>query len=141
MKSIVGSIVDPLADKLLMTVCTVSLGYVHAIPPVIASIIIGRDVMLSFMSFYYRYKSLPAPKTFDKFISIGQIPTISVHPNMLGKINTALQMVYIGSLVYRPLVESVVSGAVYDGLGLVVGRPLASGANYLFSKSSWRYVK
>ena len=75
------------------------------------------------MSFYYRYKSLPAPKTFDKFISIGQIPTISVHPNMLGKINTALQMVYIGSLVYRPLVESVVSGAVYDGLGLVVGRP------------------
>ena len=46
MKSIVGSIVDPLADKLLMTVCTVSLGYVHAIPPVIASIIIGRDVML-----------------------------------------------------------------------------------------------
>lgn len=26
MKSIVGSIVDPLADKLLMTVCTVSLG-------------------------------------------------------------------------------------------------------------------
>ena len=142
MKSIVGSIVDPLADKLLMTVCTVSLGYVHAIPPVIASIIIGRDVMLSFMSFYYRYKSLPAPKTFDKFISIGQIPTISVHPNMLGKINTALQMVYIGSLVYRPLVESVVSGAVYDGLGLVVGATtLASGANYLFSKSSWRYVK
>ena len=142
MKSIVGSIVDPLADKFLMTVCTLSLGYVHAIPPVIASIIIGRDVMLSFMSFYYRYKSLPAPKTFDKFISIGQIPTISVHPNMLGKLNTALQMVYIGSLVYRPILEGVVSAGVYDGMGMVVGATtLLSGANYLFSKSSWRYVR
>ncbi|RCK56444.1 Cardiolipin synthase (CMP-forming) [Candida viswanathii] len=121
MKSVVGSIIDPLADKFLMTVCTLSLGYVHAIPPVIASIIIGRDVMLSFMSFYYRYKSLPRPRTFDKFVSIGQVPTISVHPNLLGKANTALQMLYIGSLVYRPLIELVVSDAFFDGFGLVVG--------------------
>ena len=85
MKSVVGSIIDPLADKFLMTACTLSLGYIHAIPPAIASIIIGRDVMLSFMSFYYRYKSLPAPRTFEKFVSIGQVPTISVHPNLLEK--------------------------------------------------------
>lgn len=85
MKSVVGSIIDPLADKFLMTACTLSLGYIHAIPPAIASIIIGRDVMLSFMSFYYRYKSLPPPKTFEKFVSIGQVPTISVHQIYLEK--------------------------------------------------------
>lgn len=142
MKSVVGSIIDPLADKFLMTVCTLSLGYVHAIPPAIASIIIGRDVMLSFMSFYYRFKSLPQPRTFDKFVSIGQIPTISVHPTMLGKVNTALQMVYIGSLVYRPLLELVVSGVFFDGFGLLVGATtLLSGANYVFSKNAWKYVK
>ncbi|KAI5966689.1 hypothetical protein KGF57_000653 [Candida theae] len=142
MKSVVGSIVDPLADKFLMTICTVSLAYVHSIPPIIATIIIGRDVMLSLMSFYYRFKSLAPPRTFNKFVSIGQYPTISVHPNFLGKLNTALQMLYIGSLVYRPLLESVVSGAAFDGLGLVVGATtLLSGANYVFNKNSWRYVK
>ncbi|KAL6453894.1 CRD1 Cardiolipin synthase [Candida maltosa Xu316] len=142
MKSVVGSIIDPLADKFLMTVCTLSLGYIHSIPPLIASIIIGRDVMLSFMSFYYRYKSLPVPRTFDKFVSIGQIPTISVHPNLLGKVNTALQMFYIGSLVYRPLLESVVTNEMFDTFGWVVGATtLLSGANYIFSKNSWKYVK
>lgn len=142
MKSVVGSIVDPLADKFLMTICTLSLAYVHSIPPILASIIIGRDVILSFMSFYYRFKSLTPPRTLNKFVSIGQYPTISVHPNFLGKLNTALQMLYIGSLVYRPLLESVVNDAAFEGLGLIVGATtLMSGANYIFNKNSWKYVK
>lgn len=142
MKSVVGSIVDPLADKFLMTVCTLSLAYVHSIPPILASIIIGRDVILSFMSFYYRFKSLTPPRTLNKFVSIGQYPTISVHPNFLGKLNTALQMLYIGSLVYRPLLDSVVNDAAFEGLGLIVGATtLLSGANYIFNKNSWKYVK
>lgn len=142
MKSVVGSIVDPLADKFLMTVCTLSLAYVHSIPPVLASIIIGRDVMLSFMSFYYRFQSLAPPRTLNKFVSIGQYPTISVHPNFLGKLNTALQMLYIGSLVYKPLLESVIGDVAFEGLGLLVGATtLLSGANYVFNKNSWKYVK
>lgn len=144
MKSVVGSIIDPLADKFLMTVCTLSLAYAYSIPPIIASIIIGRDVLLSFMSMYYRYKSLPVPKTFAKFVSIGQFPTISVHPNMLGKFNTALQMLYIGVLVYRPLLDDYlnVPEVTYDWLGLIVGATtVASGATYVFGKNSWRYVK
>ncbi|CAI5757754.1 unnamed protein product [Candida verbasci] len=142
MKSIVGSIVDPLADKFLMTVCTLSLAYIESIPLLIASLIIGRDVMLSFMSFYYRWKSLPPPITFDKFVSIGQIPTISVHPNLLGKINTGLQMIYIGGLVYKPLFENYISDFMFDGFGYIVGfTTLLSGLNYIFSKNSWKYVK
>ncbi|KAI3404672.1 hypothetical protein KGF56_002506 [Candida oxycetoniae] len=125
-----------------MTVCTLSLAYAHSIPPVIASIIIGRDVLLSFMSFYYRFKSLPLPRTFDRFVSIGQIPTISVHPNLLGKLNTALQMLYIGSLVYKPILEEYIADSFFNDLGWIVGATtLLSGASYVFSKSSWKYVK
>ncbi|CAK9438737.1 uncharacterized protein LODBEIA_P29610 [Lodderomyces beijingensis] len=144
MKSVVGSIIDPLADKLLMTVTTLSLAYVHAIPPAIASIIIGRDVLLSSMATYYRIKSLPKPRTFDKFVSIGQVPTISVHPNLLGKVNTALQMLYIGGLVYRPLLDNsgMAVDVAFDALGLIVGATtLLSGASYVFGKNSWKYVK
>lgn len=145
MKSIVGSIIDPLADKFLMTVCTLSLAYVNSIPLGIASIIIGRDVMLSFMSFYYRWQSLDHPKTFKNFVSIGEKPTISVHPNMLGKVNTGLQMVYIGSLVYRPLIEALMTTNLevyYLGLGGLVGlTTILSGATYIFSRNSMKYVK
>lgn len=145
MKSVVGSIIDPLADKFLMTVCTLSLAYANSIPLSIASVIIGRDVMLSFMSFYYRWKSLDHPRTFNNFISIGQKPTISVHPNLLGKVNTALQMFYIGSLVYRPLIETFIESNLdlyFLGLGGIVGiTTILSGATYVFSRNSMKYVK
>ncbi|KAK6203642.1 CDP-alcohol phosphatidyltransferase-domain-containing protein [Scheffersomyces amazonensis] len=145
MKSVVGSIIDPLADKFLMTVCTVSLATVNSIPLSVASIIIGRDVILSFMSFYYRYYSLQPPRTFDKFISINQIPTISVHPNLLGKVNTGLQMVYIGGLVFKPIIEtqllSMNLDIYFQGMGMIVGlTTLLSGLTYIFGKNSFRYV-
>ncbi|KAI5966313.1 uncharacterized protein KGF55_000622 [Candida pseudojiufengensis] len=144
MKSIIGSIIDPLADKFLMTVCVLSLTYISSIPWGVATIIIGRDLILSFMSIYYRYKSLPQPKTFNKFVSIGQIPTISVHPNFLGKFNTFLQMLYIGSLVYKPLLDNYITNTslYFDGFGYLVGiTTFLSGLNYIFNKNSWKYIK
>ncbi|RLV91261.1 Cardiolipin synthase [Spathaspora sp. JA1] len=145
MKSVIGSIIDPLADKFLMTVCTVSLAYINSIPLSVASIIIGRDVMLSFMSFYLRYMSLDKPRTFSKFVSIGSNPTISVHPNLLGKINTMLQMIYIGSLVYRPLIEGLIDTNLdlfFSGFGGVVGlTTFISGLTYVLNRNSWKYVK
>ncbi|EGW34622.1 cardiolipin synthase [Spathaspora passalidarum NRRL Y-27907] len=145
MKSIVGSIIDPLADKFLMTTCTLALAYINSIPLSVASIIIGRDVILSFMSFYLRYMSLDKPRTFSKFVSIGSNPTISVHPNLLGKFNTMLQMVYIGSLVYRPLLESLISENLdlfFQGFGGLVGvTTVISGLTYVLNRNSWKYVK
>lgn len=134
MKSVLGSILDPAADKLLMAVCTLSLTYTSAIPGAVAAIIIGRDAMLSAMAFYYRFKSLDAPRT-RKFFNLVRYPTISVHPDMLGKANTALQMVYIGGLVCRPWVEQVAGvalGTQFETLGMVVAATtLASGLSYL----------
>ncbi|KAK6461993.1 CDP-alcohol phosphatidyltransferase-domain-containing protein, partial [Scheffersomyces coipomensis] len=145
MKSVVGSIIDPLADKFLMTVCTVSLAAINHIPLSIALIIIGRDVMLSFMSFYYRYKSLEKPITFDKFISINQIPTITVHPNLLGKINTGIQMVYIGGLVFKPIIESSILminlDLYFNWISVLVGATtILSGLTYVVGKNSFRYI-
>ena len=82
MKSIIGSILDPMADKLLMTICTVSLSYISSMPLYLPCLIIGRDVLLSFMAIYYRYVTLPPPKTFKRLINIS-IPTVSVHPNFI----------------------------------------------------------
>lgn len=145
LKSVLGSILDPMADKFLMTVCTVSLGYQGGIPLYVAGLIIGRDVMLSFMAFYYRYVTLPAPKTLKRYMDLS-IPTVSVHPNTLGKVNTALQMVFIGSVVMRPAFEMVLAAnmldSFYGAFGLLVATTTTlSGLSYLFSRNAFKVLK
>lgn len=148
MKSIIGSILDPMADKLLMTICTISLSYVSIMPFYLACLIIGRDVMLSFMAVYYRYVTLPQPKTFKRLIDIS-IPTVTVHPNLLSKVNTALQMVYIGSLVLQPGLEAIILNELVNpfhtflhGFELLVATTtFLSGCTYIFSKNAVRLVK
>lgn len=82
MHSVLGSILDPAADKALVTTLTISLAvkgmlprtsYIsplhHIHPPSVlvsepvwlATIIIGRDALLSLSAFYIRYTSLPHP--------------------------------------------------------------------------------
>lgn len=78
MQSVVGTILDPAADKILMTTLTVTLAMKDLIPGVclckhargvgvyaavvpVAAIILGRDVLLSLAAFYIRYTSLPPP--------------------------------------------------------------------------------
>lgn len=148
MKSIIGSILDPMADKLLMTICTLSLSYISSMPLYLACLIIGRDVLLSFMAFYYRYVTLPPPKTFKRLINIS-IPTVSVHPNLLSKVNTGLQMIYIGSLVLQPAIESIMAenwiepfhSGLYGFELLVATTTFLSGCTYIFSKKAIKPVR
>lgn len=147
LKSVVGSILDPMADKFLMTVCTVALSVQHIMPPYVALLIIGRDLMLSFMGMWIRYKSLPSPKTFTRFADV-RIPTVSVHPNLLGKVNTGLQMVYIGGLVLVPGLKILLSnytGELDDFFsvfgGIVASTTFLSGLTYIFTNNAFKYIR
>lgn len=149
MKSVIGSILDPMADKLLMTVCTACLTYTHDMPTYLGSFIIGRDVMLSIMAFYYRYITLPSPKTFRRYFDLS-LPSASVHPNMLSKVNTALQMVYIGTLVVKPYLLSFLIDDNYTQAFdiclhlfeiVVASTTILSGASYIVSSKAIKMVK
>lgn len=78
MQSVLGTILDPAADKTLVTTLVVTLTMKGLIPRKCAAltflsiystyllvplavIIMGRDVLLSISAFYIRYTSLPAP--------------------------------------------------------------------------------
>ncbi|CAK7895909.1 cardiolipin synthase (CMP-forming) [[Candida] anglica] len=148
MGTVLGSVMDPMADKFLMTVCTVSLSYASTMPLYMASLIIGRDVMLGFMAIYYRYISLPAPKTFVRYWDFS-IPSASVHPTRLSKWNTGFQMIYIGLLVMKPGIESLLGDSSWVesfqyGLTafeyLVASTTIISGGTYLFSKDAVKFV-
>jgi phosphatidylglycerophosphate synthase len=99
LKSVVGTILDPMADKFLMVTLTGALAYVGAMPRTspppgaggvlivvwLAGIILGRDIGLGIAAFYYRYISLPAPKTFMRFWDFS-LPSAEVHPTTISKV-------------------------------------------------------
>ncbi|BGP39672.1 hypothetical protein JCM10449v2_003623 [Rhodotorula kratochvilovae] len=142
MGSVLGSILDPAADKFLMTTMVVTLTMRDMLPLPLAVIILGRDVALSLAAFYFRYASLPPPKTFSRYWDFS-IPSASVHPTAISKYNTFLQLILVGSTTVAPLLPFEL-GTVMTGMQwLVAGTTIASGLSYMGtgSRAAVKYVK
>lgn len=152
LKSVVGSIIDPMADKLLMVVCTTTLAMTASIPTYVAVLIIGRDVGLVAAASIIRYVSLPAPKTFLRYWDFS-IVTVEVHPTMISKVNTGLQMLYLGSMMLKPVFMLYLSqhfGADTTQVFLdfiqylewtVAATTLWSGLSYALSRKAVKFIK
>jgi cardiolipin synthase len=87
----------------------------------LAVIILGRDVALAISAIYFRWISLPPPKTFNRYWDFS-LPSAEVRPTGISKacspwlpndvallidanqINTALQLALIGACTAQPLV-------------------------------------
>jgi cardiolipin synthase len=97
---------------------------------------------LGIAAIYYRYASLPAPKTFMRYWDFS-LPSAEVHPTQISKWNTFLQLGLIGCTVATPLVTSAAVLSTIDvqtslqGLQyLVAGTTLWSGASYLWTRGA-----
>ncbi|CAO3659582.1 unnamed protein product [Rhizopus stolonifer] len=140
MKTLLGTIIDPAADKMLMTVMTITLAAEGVIPVPLATVILGRDVGLVLSAFYYRYISLPEPKTIARYFD-GSIPSAEVKPTQISKINTVLQLVLMG-LSLTTVTMGVPNTEAMTALQWIVGGTTVwSGASYIFSKDAVRILK
>lgn len=109
-----GSILDPLADKLLLVSCYIVLGWMVLIPAWLVAVVIIRDVVIVVGSIVYHYK----------------IEHFQAAPSIASKLNTFMQIVLvivvivdraiwkfspllIESLVYIVLLTTVISGYGY----------------------------
>lgn len=151
LQTVAGSVMDPMADKGLMIILTVTLAVKGLLPAYLATLILGRDASLALAAIYYRYASLPAPKTFMRYWDFS-LPSAEVHPTTVSKYNTFLQLVLIGSTLALPVVtaDSHHLGIMHDlGLGnvdlhqimtyfqyLVAGTTLWSGLSYAYLKNA-----
>ncbi|CAO3677643.1 unnamed protein product [Umbelopsis vinacea] len=155
MKTFVGSIIDPLADKTLMTILTVTMAMQNLLPAFtenvvvvvlpmrlavpLAVIILARDGGLVLSSFYYRYISLPPPKTFVRYWDFS-IPSAEVRPTTISKINTALQLLLMGASLTSPVL-GFPDATLLSGLQWTVGvTTIWSGASYIYSKDAVRIL-
>lgn len=82
----------------------------------LATLILGRDASLAVAAIYYRYASLPAPKTLMRYWDFS-LPSAEVHPTAVSKYNTFLQLVLIGSTLALPVVTAG-GGGVVPGVDL-----------------------
>ncbi|GAN02837.1 phosphatidyl synthase protein [Mucor ambiguus] len=140
MKTLLGTIIDPLADKVLMTVMTVTLAMEGTLPVPLAAVILGRDAGLVLSAFYYRYISLPEPKTIARYFD-GTIPSAEVKPTQISKINTALQLLLMGFSLTTVSMGMPSSEAMTALQWVVGGTTVWSGASYIFSKDAVRILK
>lgn len=99
---------------------------------------------------YYRYASLPAPKTFLRYWDFS-LPSAEVHPTTVSKYNTFLQLILIGSTLTLPVITAgghgtdllqsigASSDQLHNGLiyfqWLVAGTTAWSGLSYAYLKN------
>lgn len=101
-KSALGSALDPLADKILISVLYISLTYAQLIPVPLTALVISRDVALIAAVFYVRYKTVPPPVTLSKFFN-PCYTTAQLKPTLISKINTAVQLLLVAASLASPI--------------------------------------
>ncbi|KAI1812866.1 hypothetical protein GGS20DRAFT_512928 [Poronia punctata] len=139
LQTVVGSVVDPMADKMLMTILTVCLAMKGALPVWLAVIILGRDVGLAIAAIYYRWISLPPPKTFTRYWDFS-LPSAEVRPTTISKYNTFLQLGLMGATMVSPVVTADIGTAMTALQYLVATTTVWSGLSYVFSKDAVRIL-
>ncbi|KAL8370423.1 hypothetical protein RB595_000684 [Gaeumannomyces hyphopodioides] len=133
--TVVGTIIDPMADKTLMLVLTLSLAAKGALPLWLVALIIGRDVGLAIAAIYYRWVSLPPPKTFRRYWDFS-LPSAEVRPTTISKYNTFLQLGLMGLTATAPVVPLDLAGSLTILQYVVAVTTVWSGASYVFSKDA-----
>jgi len=119
-----GSLLDPAADKLLLTSVFVSLTYLELVPLALTVIVIARDVVIVLGALAYQFLIGP----------------IKGEPTAISKLNTACQLSFVffmimqAAFAWPPRVSLLLLGA------LVVFTSITSGVNYMLTwgKRAWR---
>lgn len=164
LKSVAGTILDPIADKLLMIVTTVSLTVPpgpQLIPLSIAGLILGRDVLLGLSALYFRYASMRQKYmkiSWTSYWDFFHYPSAEVKPTLISKYNTLFQMIYLGLGVLLLIVKNMEEeeeeranearisseslARYFEWVGyLVAVTTVFSGGSYVFSKDAVKFLK
>uniref|UniRef100_K7GGW6 Cardiolipin synthase (CMP-forming) n=1 Tax=Pelodiscus sinensis TaxID=13735 RepID=K7GGW6_PELSI len=105
-KSVLGSALDPLADKILISVLYVSLTCANLIPVPLTTLIILRDIVLIAAVFYVRYKTLSPPRTLSRYFN-PCYATAQLKPTFISKMNTVVQLILVAASLAAPVFNYV----------------------------------
>ncbi|KAL3872909.1 hypothetical protein ACJMK2_036087 [Sinanodonta woodiana] len=132
--SALGTALDPLADKVLISMMYLTLTLAGLLPVPLTCVVVGRDVLLVSAFFYMRYRTLPPPKTISRYFDVTR-STAKVYPSMLGKVNTGLQLSLVAFTLAAP-VFGFLNHPLLQGLWyLTAATTIGSGVSYVQSRN------
>lgn len=114
-QSELGSILDPIADKILLVIIFVTLAYRGAIPSWLAFLIVFRDIVILAGAVSYQWLT----------------QDLKIAPLLSSKINTALQIVFALALMYHLAISTLPQALIYLLQIAVVITTLYSGVKYI----------
>ena len=118
-----GKILDPLADKLLLITVFVQAAWLELIPWWLTAAVVARDVMIGLGALIYRLWFGP----------------VRGRPTMLSKINTALQLAYVGLVMLNTAVAVPPREMLDAAADITLASTVLSGLHYIasFTRRVW----
>ncbi|XP_065306311.2 probable cardiolipin synthase (CMP-forming) [Dermacentor albipictus] len=139
-QSMLGTVVDPLADKCLVATLFLSLTVAGLIPVPLTALIVTRDITLVGCAGYLRFASLPAPKTFLRYFDVS-LATVKFSPTSISKANTAVQLGLVAATLAAPVFGFVDHSALHAFWYLTASTTVLSGLTYLFTKDAYQFIR
>merc|ERR1711915_1030078 len=133
-----GSFLDPLSDKILLGCVFMALTYANLIPASLTGLIVSRDLFLVYAGLYIRYMSVVPPFTFEKYFD-PRLPTATVQPTTISKINTALQFLLIAVSLGAPLVHLQNHPYLHYLWAATGTTTFLSAVSYAFMKDTYKF--
>jgi cardiolipin synthase (CMP-forming) len=110
-----GEILDPLADKLLLTSSFLTLAVLHLVPSWVVILVVSRDLILMLGTVVAHVTNIP----------------LNITPTLLGKGTTLCQLAYV-VLVVTMIWRGMKIGGLLPLLVVMVAFTLGSGLHYLY---------
>jgi cardiolipin synthase len=114
-KTKLGTFLDPMADKLLLTASFVTLTALHLIPVWVSIIVISRDIII----------------IIGALMLILFQDDLKVSPSLTGKATTLFQIVYIVLLLLFIVIGKSIDN-IKPIMWIMIGITIASGAQYIY---------
>lgn len=115
-----GSFLDPMGDKLLMTASYFMLGFLNVFPLWLVALVIGRDLIIVCGALAYRFL----------------VQDITMQPLLISKINTVCQIFLVLLTIYAlsafPFAAKVPQWVGTGTMYIVAATTLLSGLSYVF---------
>jgi len=115
-QSRLGSLLDPLADKLLLVSCYLSLGWLGLVPWWLIGVIILRDLLIVGGATYWDLK----------------VERLEAEPTIISKINTFVQIVLVVSVVADQVFHFLPDGSIVALIWITFATTVSSGADYVW---------
>lgn len=135
-----GSFLDPMADKILISSLCISLTCVNLMPVYLTGLILSRDVALASAGFYIRYKSLPPPKTLARYFDATHA-TAKLAPTGISKFNTTVQLSAVGIGLMSPVFGFIGHPHLDNLWYFTATTTIASALSYVFTKDTYKILK